>query len=467
MGAESQQWFEVSRQGLRELQAGKPKHHIARELISNAFDEAAKEVRFSASWDRGMATIEVEDDSPEGFRDLKDAFTLFAPTYKRAEPEKRGRFNIGEKQVLAVCEHASISTTKGSLLFGKKGRASSTARREVGSQVTVFVKMTKAEFEEILAAVKNYLVPEGIEFFVNGEKVLRRDPYKVIEASLPTEVQEGNVLKRTQRKTKIHILKTDGKAKLHEMGIPVTEIDCQFDVDIQQKVPLSVDRETVAQSYVSAVFAEVLNVTFGALESERSSDVWIREATSNKRISTEAVRTVIERRYGDKVVVANPLDRNSIDDAIASGYRVVYGQEMSRQEWGNIRRAETMPSSTELFGSGTAASEPVEESEGMRKMAELTKKIASRCLEIDVQVRFAKWDGVAAQFGEKVLTFNVKVLGNGFFTPPVSERTLDLIVHELGHHAGHHTEKGYHEAITRMAGELTMIALRDPRFFEI
>lgn len=196
MGAESQQWFEVSRQGLRELQAGKPKHHIARELISNAFDEAAKEVRFSASWDRGMATIEVEDDSPEGFRDLKDAFTLFAPTYKRAEPEKRGRFNIGEKQVLAVCEHASISTTKGSLLFGKKGRASSTARREVGSQVTVFVKMTKAEFEEILAAVKNYLVPEGIEFFVNGEKVLRRDPYKVIEASLPTEVQEGNVLKR-------------------------------------------------------------------------------------------------------------------------------------------------------------------------------------------------------------------------------------------------------------------------------
>ena len=251
------------------------------------------------------------------------------------------------------------------------------------------------------------------------------------------------------------------------MGIPVTEIDCQFDVDIQQKVPLSVDRETVAQSYVSAVFAEVLNVTFGALESERSSDVWIREATSNKRISTEAVRTVIERRYGDKVVVANPLDRNSIDDAIASGYRVVYGQEMSRQEWENIRRAETMPSSTELFGSGTAASEPVEESEGMRKMAELTKKIASRCLEIDVQVRFAKWDGVAAQFGEKVLTFNVKVLGNGFFTPPVSERTLDLIVHELGHHAGHHTEKGYHEAITRMAGELTMIALRDPRFFEI
>ncbi len=115
-------WFEVSKKGLRELQEGKPKHFIARELIQNAWDEDTKKCEFACHFSDGLAEIIVADDSPEGFRDIADAFTLFAPTYKRANPEKRGRFNIGEKQVLALCESARIETTKGTVIFDKKGR---------------------------------------------------------------------------------------------------------------------------------------------------------------------------------------------------------------------------------------------------------------------------------------------------------------------------------------------------------
>ena len=36
-------WFEVSKEGLKQLQLGKPKHYVARELIQNAWDE---DIRF-------------------------------------------------------------------------------------------------------------------------------------------------------------------------------------------------------------------------------------------------------------------------------------------------------------------------------------------------------------------------------------------------------------------------------------
>ena len=37
---------------------------------------------------------------------------------------------------------------------------------------------------------------------------------------------------------------------------------------------------------------------------------------------------------------------------------------------------------------------------------------------------------------------------------------------ELGHEKGNHTESSYHEALTKMAGELIMDALEEPKFFK-
>ena len=88
---QSKNWFEVSRQGLKTLQAGKPKHYIVRELIQNAWDENITQCDVNLSYNRGEALIKVVDDNPEGFKDLADTFTLFKETKKRKDPEKRGR----------------------------------------------------------------------------------------------------------------------------------------------------------------------------------------------------------------------------------------------------------------------------------------------------------------------------------------------------------------------------------------
>jgi hypothetical protein len=145
-------WFEVDRQGLKELQLGKPKHYIARELVQNAWDEQTKTCKLEANYINGIVTLSVEDDNPLGFKDISDAFTLFRKTEKRKNPEQRGRFNLGEKQSFSICESAIVETTKGSILFDKDGRTEAPEqKRSKGSKVIVNFKATEQEFKELLA----------------------------------------------------------------------------------------------------------------------------------------------------------------------------------------------------------------------------------------------------------------------------------------------------------------------------
>ena len=104
------QWFDVDKSGLGKQAEEHGKGRLIGELVQNALDEAGVtriDISVELVAGRPLADLTVEDDSPEGFRDLADAYTLFAKSYKRDNPEQRGQFNFGEKLVLAVCEAAS------------------------------------------------------------------------------------------------------------------------------------------------------------------------------------------------------------------------------------------------------------------------------------------------------------------------------------------------------------------------
>src|SRR5918911_4032737 len=123
--AVTKQWFDVDEAGLGKQAEEHGKGRLVGELVQNALDEAGVTriaITLAPVAGRPLADLTVEDDSPEGFRDLAHAYTLFAESYKRGDPGKRGQFNFGEKLVLAVCESASISTTKGTVHFTEKGR---------------------------------------------------------------------------------------------------------------------------------------------------------------------------------------------------------------------------------------------------------------------------------------------------------------------------------------------------------
>ncbi len=139
-------WFEVDRAGLRQLVAARPKVFILYELVQNAIDEdgvSTVVVRFEL--DGRHATLAIEDDAPSGFRDLTHAFTLFAPSHKAGRPELRGRFNLGEKLVLALCDAATVASTTGTWHFDRRGRHFSRQRRPRGSLFTARLPIRREE----------------------------------------------------------------------------------------------------------------------------------------------------------------------------------------------------------------------------------------------------------------------------------------------------------------------------------
>jgi hypothetical protein len=466
----SKTWFEVSKEGLQALQLGKPKHYVLRELIQNAWDENTKECNVDCTYQSGKTTIVVTDDSPEGFLDIRDSFTLFGDTRKRKNPEKRGRFNLGEKQAFAICETASIVTTTGSVVFDKTGRSVSDTKRPSGSQISVTFKSSKSEYDEMIEIVKRYLVPKEIVFKVNGHTYNYKKPFQTREAILTTEIENDKILTRTKRKTRIDIHKAEGQAYLYEMGIPVQPIDCDYDVDVQQKIPLGVDRESVLPSFLKDVFTEVLNATYEDIQTENSSALWVRTGMTGKNVEQEAVKDIITKRFGDKVLVANPFDRNSIDEAISEGYRVITGSEMSKDEWDTIKANAPIDSTSEMFSktfvNATTITNLTKDQMIVKRLAE---KIAQKFIGVNINVVFLSSPSasVVADYGDRTLRFNVPKLPSGFFNNPLANpEVYDLLIHELGHHNGNHTEKGYHQLITKLAGQLIVEAQTNPAFFE-
>lgn len=201
-------WFSVDKAGLAKLLDKRGKAFIVFELVQNCWDTNAKEVDISIVpvENAPYATIEVVDDDKDGFKNLAHAFTLFAESDKKADPTKRGRFNLGEKLVLALCDRAEILTTTGSIVFDSSGRRSSRSHIVKGSIFRGTVRMTRGELLEVRQSVRMLLPPQGVVTRFNGDPLRVRPPIAQKEFTLPTEISDAEgFLRRSQRKTLVSV----------------------------------------------------------------------------------------------------------------------------------------------------------------------------------------------------------------------------------------------------------------------
>jgi hypothetical protein len=116
-------WFTVDKEGLRKTLARKSKAFVVYELLQNGFDAGSTKVTASLSEpDReGKSVLECIDDAQGGYADLSHSHTMFAESAKKSDPKLRGRFNVGDKMVLALCDRATITSTTGRVIFQPNG----------------------------------------------------------------------------------------------------------------------------------------------------------------------------------------------------------------------------------------------------------------------------------------------------------------------------------------------------------
>ncbi len=477
-------WFEVDKEGLAKILKRRGMQYVLFELLQNSWDTGSTCVHVVLTPVEGRPLVEVcvTDDDPDGFRDLRHAYTLFAESEKKGRPDKRGRFNLGEKLVLAACEHARIVSTKGAVVFDRDGSRSTTRqRRDSGTEFEATIRMTREELAEVLAAAKTVIAP--IPTTINGEVLQARKPLHVFQATLTTEcADEEGYLRRSSRLTDVRVYdRVPGEpSRLYELGIPVVETDDPWDVEIMQKVPLSAERDNVTPAFLRAVRVAVLNAMHLHLRPEDTARQAVADALADPNISIEAVNTVLTRQYGEKRAVFDPSDPEANNRLAADGYAIIHGGAFTREQHEQIRRAQAaLPSGRIRPTPKPYSDDPnapsrklVPESEwtdGMRNIVGYVKEIAHELLEREVRVvidRGHRTDTWGACYGLGELTFNLAKLGRSFFAYGPTERVNALLIHEFAHDLeSNHLSEGFYKALQRLGAKLTALALRRPELF--
>jgi hypothetical protein len=477
-------WFEVDRAGLAKLLERRGKSFIVFELLQNAWDENTQrvDVELERLPNSPYARLTVTDDNPDGFLDLRDAFTLFAESKKKGDAEKRGRFNLGEKLVLAMSREATIRSTKGGVRFNEDGRSMLRKGTERGTVFEAEIKLTADELEDMLTAVRRLIVPPGITTRVNGVELTPRTPVASFEAVLPTEIGDAEgVLRRSNRKARVNVYEPlEGEVgTLYEMGIPVVETGDRFLVDVMMKVPLNFDRDNVTPAYLAQVRALVLDATKDLLTTEDANATWVRDAMQSHgtELDVKTVDRMLELRFGEKRVAYDPGDLEANHRAVAEGYTLIHGRQLSSVEWEAARRAQAVlpagrvtPTPRPFSPDGKPLRLLARENQGpeMREVVEHLETISERLLGKPVRVDIATdptWP-FAGAYGGGVMVLNAGKMGKAWFRSDNLEAIHTLVLHELAHDKeSNHLSDRFHDAICALGARLAVLALKEPELF--
>ncbi len=476
------QWFDVDKAGLGRQAEEAGKGRLVGELVQNALDEpGVTQIAVSLAMVPGQALCDltVEDDAPAGFADISHAYTLFATSNKRTDPTKRGQFNLGEKLVLAVCDQASIATTKGTVVFDPdQGRTEKDERRDRGSVFQGRIKMTEQEYGQVCDYLRSLLLPDGIAVTFNGDKLLPRQPIQTFQASLETQIADAKgIMRPTTRKTVVSLYEPlPGEvAHLYEMGLPIVETADKWHVSVGQKIPLNRDRNNVRPAYLKTVRTLVLNDMHNSLTEADANSDWVRQASSSPDCSPEAIQKVLNLRFGDKFAAFDPNDKEAGKNFVAQGGQLVYGPMLSPQEWQNAKKAGAIQSAGKLCPSPKPYSQdpdakdvtvigPDKWTEGMKKVAEYAVFLGHELMDVAVTVSFVNTtNAFAACYGPGDLHFNLFRLGHAWFENGITEEVDRLLIHEFGHqYSGDHLSEQYHEALCQLGAKLKKLALEKP-----
>lgn len=477
----TKQWFDVDKAGLAQVLERRGKSFILGELLQNAWDEDVTQVSVSLTRHTGgHVTIVVEDDAPEGFTNLADAYTLFAPSKKKGDAEKRGRFNVGEKFVLALAHEAWITTTKGTVHFGKDGRTRRATRRPRGSTVcAVFKGWTKEDVIECRQYLQTLIAPVSTLVHIEGPEALAtdfeippdwtgREVAQFVE-TLPTELsdEQGNIRKSARQTTvRIYTPQTlnQNRGWIYEMGIPVVETDDTYIVDIRQKVPLNIDRDNVTPSFLRKVRVAVLNHTADLLDAESTTDTWVRDALASPDATSETVKSIVETRFGKKAVAYDPSDPEANKIAASKGYTIIPARAFSKEEWVNVRNAEIVKPAGQVTPSAKVLASPdgqppiptSEWTDDMSTVCRYAQNFARLTIGRKIAVRYTNLSQVShvAWYGSGELTFNLGRLGKKWPTNVKQVELDELLIHELGHeYSSDHLSHEYYDALCRIGAQ--------------
>jgi hypothetical protein len=458
-------WYEADHRGMRELHSGRESWQLIKELVSNSFDEeSATECHVTLTPHTDRTAELIVWDNGKGFARISDAWTLFASTPKRAKPTVRGRFNIGEKELLCTAQSAYILTSGSKIIFNENGRQVRKADTK-GTTVHAILYLGSRQVENTERMLRLIIPPKNVTYIVNGYTVSYKIPEVTTEIELETVIWEDGIEKHPKRKTAVDFWRIHGDANgwLFEMGIPVQEIETPYAVNVLQKIPMPPNRDVVKDKYLQDIYTLVLNTFSDEVTTPSAS--WVHIAMEDKDVETKAVKDIIVKRYGTDKVVLWSNDPRANDKARLAGYEVVHGRTLSDAEREVIKEKADVQYSGDAFPTSFKEVEripPEKWTEGMKHTVAFAEFLHNLLLNKDVAVEFYSDIQVSemASYGAGLLSFNKVHCGNSFFDK-ISPEMLGTLLHEFSHNVismdSEHSPRWYTE-FGRLAGLATYYA---------
>jgi hypothetical protein len=208
--------------------------------------------------------------------------------------------------------------------------------------------------------------------------------------------------------------------------LPVVAVGDKWHVDIQQKVPLNLERDNVSPSYLQSVRVAVVNEMAGFLTEDDASSTWVRQAAGDSRVNAPAFNGIMDLRFGDMRVTQDPSDPEANLIAASRGYLVIGSAALSREEWENVRRfgaslpAGRVTPSPRAFSPGGMPLQllkPTHKTTDHARFEAFAQLLARELISRSITVVFAddpSW-GFGGCYGQAQLTVNVPAKSPDWF----------------------------------------------------
>lgn len=374
------QMFAVDVRGMQELEGGRDPAALAAEAVVNVFDEyrlRCPEARPSfcgvtlekSDNPRGVR-LAVEDDG-QGFDRIADVWTLFGTTAKRSDAGVSGRFNLGEKQLVAAAIEATVESNQTRVRFAKGRRTVSAFAGRRGVRIEAVMPWRVGDID----AVRDHLLamrpPQGLRLIVSGQVVESKPPRCRVSVTLPTVALSDGVMRPTTRRTTVDVVEPGPAGPmLMELGSPVCPLDeigfC-WSIDVGQKVPVPPTRDSVRPAYLHRLIGLVLEQAtlngHNLIGQEQQGAGFLRDALDHVKDEAALAETV-KAVYGANAV-RQSSDGVANGEAAESGATVIPGRWFTPATRQRLDRCGALPVSSTVYGGSPARQARLDQAQAM------------------------------------------------------------------------------------------------------
>jgi len=250
--------------------------------------------------------------------------------------------------------------------------------------------------------------------------------------------------------------------------------DC-WHVDVQQKVPLSRDRDNVNPAYLRKVRAAVLNAMVGKLTPEETELGWVEAAAGAPEAKEDTIKTMLGTRFGGReMVLPVKSDPGATREAQSKGVvvldRALTGDLRKRvKDLKNNDGSAFVAPATEKYASMTEVNLgeeiPMQQwSQSTREYVSFIERVAPSLVGQRIRVKVIDNDDTSVQ-GCLKWQSGIMLVNLANHNTEDWVENYDLFIHEMAHtdvHNNDHLSHKFYGTVSRIGAKLAQLPLNVP-----